>query len=554
MNTANATPPASRPRGLRQAFAPLHTWAGVVLGSLLFAIFWMGTLSVFDREFDRWMQPGVRLADAPVPLSLDQTVRPALAALPAGVSQWGVNLPTERVDHLRFFWRTADQQFVSRAIDPHTSQLIPDQGSLAGTRFFFPFHFKLHIQWMDLGYWLVGLAGMAMMVLVVSGVFIHRKIFIDFFLFRPSKQLQRASLDLHNLTGVLGLPFHFMIALSGLVIFIGIYFPQAHVGSYGLDKEAKATYQAEAYGSFRRPALKQPSTGLASLDSMVAEAERRWAGGRVHFVRVWHPGDAAAYVELRRSYAGNVTMNLDQVFFDAGSGAVLHRFEAAPVMTAQRFIAGMHFIQFDHWGIRWLYFVAGLAGCVMIATGFLFWLEARRASHAKKGLVGVRVVEALTVGSVSGIVLATLAYLVVNRVLPLGMQFAGWQRDELEVWVFYFVWLATFAHALVRRAEVATQPARRAWREQCQAIGVLALVALLLNAITTGDHLLATFARGDWQVFGVDAGLLLLAVLAALVARRLVPRPQLPSPQTSLDTGAEPRPAALALHQERSHG
>ncbi len=39
----------------------LHTWAGVVLGGLLFAIFWMGTLSVFDREIDRWMAPMTRL-------------------------------------------------------------------------------------------------------------------------------------------------------------------------------------------------------------------------------------------------------------------------------------------------------------------------------------------------------------------------------------------------------------------------------------------------------------------------------------------------------------
>lgn len=35
----------------------LHSWAGVILGSVLFAIFWMGTLSVFDAEIDRWMMP-----------------------------------------------------------------------------------------------------------------------------------------------------------------------------------------------------------------------------------------------------------------------------------------------------------------------------------------------------------------------------------------------------------------------------------------------------------------------------------------------------------------
>lgn len=505
---------------LRKSMAWLHTWAGVVIGSVLFAVFWMGSLSTFDREFDRWMQPGTRLAAPTEPVSLDRTVAPLAANLAAGSTQWGVNLPTERVAHLRLFYRDTNGDFVSRAVDPGTGALIADQGSLAGTGFFFPFHFRLHLTWLDVGYWLVGLAGMAMLALVASGVIIHRKLFADFFLFRPGKQLPRASLDLHNLTGVLGLPFHFLITLSGLIIFIQVYFPLAHMGAFGQGAEAKAAFQAEAFGRYTRPKANEPGA-LTSLDAMLAEAERQWAGGKPYFVRVWHPGDAASYVEVRRSFARDVTMNLDQVFFDARTGSVLHRFEASPVMGVQRFVAGMHFIQFDHWGLRWLYLLAGLAGCVMIGTGFVFWLESRRARHARKRLAGVRVVEALTVGSVSGIVLATGAYLVANRLLPLGIGFAGQDRAALEVWVFYLAWLAAFAHAAWRRAEPATQPALRAWKEQCWAIAALALLAVALNAATTGDHLPVTMARGDWQVAGVDLMLLLVAATSAWAALRL---------------------------------
>src|SRR4029450_14098283 len=71
----------------------------------------------------------------------------------------------------------------------------------------------------NIAYWLVGLASMAMMALCVSGVIIHRKIFTDFFTFRPDRKPRRLVLDLHNVTGVLGWPFHFLITLSGLVIF-----------------------------------------------------------------------------------------------------------------------------------------------------------------------------------------------------------------------------------------------------------------------------------------------------------------------------------------------
>jgi len=289
---------------------------------------------------------------------------------------------------------------------------------------------------------------------------------------------------------------------------------------YGAGKEAKDQYQLEAYGAYKRAKTGTPAP-MASLDAMVADAERQWPGGQASFVRVWHPEDANSYVEVRRSFAKDVTMHLNRVTFDAATGAVLERFEAAPVMTVQRFISGMHFIQFDHWGLRWLYFFAGLSGCVMIATGFLFWLEARRASHAKKGLAGVRVVEALTIGSVTGIVIATLAFFGVNRLLPLDASFAGVPRAELEVWTFYLVWLATFGHAAWRRADPATQPARRAWREQCWGIAVLAVVAVVLNGITTGDHLVATLARGYWPVAGMDLMLLAAGALAAGSARRL---------------------------------
>ena len=65
--------------------------------------------------------------------------------------------------------------------------------------------------------------------------------------------------------------------------------------------------------------------------------------------------------------------------------------------------------------------------------------------------------------------------------------------------------------------------ARRApaWAEQCVAIAVLAATAVLLNWITTGDHLLRTIANGYWPVAGVDLVLLVSATVAALVALKL---------------------------------
>ena len=150
---------------------------------------------------------------------------------------------------------------------------------------------------------------------------------------------------------------------------------------------------------------------------------------------------------------------------------------------------------------------------MLIATGFLFWLEARRARHQKKGLAGVRVVEGLTIGSVAGIIVATLAFFACNRLLPPAASLAGQERAALEVWIFYLVWIACFAHAWWRPL--------RAWREQAGVVCVLALGCVLLNWASTGDHAVRSLASGTWSVAGVDAMLLLLAMLAATAVRRL---------------------------------
>lgn len=502
----------------RKSMNALHTWAGVVLGSLIFVIFWTGTLSVFDREIDRWMMPATRLASPSTqpPTKLDGAVTDAATLLAKGAPQWFVRLPSERVPVVELRWRDEKTKTTERRfLHPQTGVLLKDADTLAGTGFIFPFHYTLHIKWMDVGEWLVGIAGMGMLLMVVSGVVMHRRIFADFFIFRPKKKMQRASLDLHNLVGVLALPFHVLMPLSGVILLFSLYFPSAYLSQYPQAKDPKKAFTEEAYGQYRRAKTNTPGqpNAIASLDAMLQSAEKQWPGGKADFVRVWLPGDAHSYVELRRSYAKEVTMNLDQIYLDAATGKVLKRFEAAPAMSVQRFIAGAHRLHFDHWLLRWLYFLGGLAGCVMITTGFLFWLESRRASHAKNGMKGVRVVEALAVASVPGIILATLAFFIANRLLGAEASFKGNGRATLEMWAFYGVWLGTLGHAALRK--------RVAWREQTLAIVVLALIAVLLNAATTGHHLGASLSQGLWAVAGMDLLLLLTSGLALVAARQL---------------------------------
>src|SRR5262249_45303651 len=138
--------------------------------------------------------------------------------------------------------------FEKRMFDPATLKPLPDPGTWGATRFFFPFHYMLHINAWNIGTWLVGLAGMAILVMCVTGVVIHRRIIADFFTIRRSRQPQRLLLDIHNTAGTLGLVFYFVMAFSGLVIFVATFYPPAD----------RQTYVRETFDNYTRPKLGQP--------------------------------------------------------------------------------------------------------------------------------------------------------------------------------------------------------------------------------------------------------------------------------------------------------
>jgi hypothetical protein len=255
---------------------------------------------------------------------------------------------------------------------------------------------------------------------------------------------------------------------------------------------------------------------------MVAEAQRRWQAkgkaGEVGFLVLQHVGDANGYVSVYRAGTDRIALVGDAIHFKASTGELIREDPAAtPVARVAEFLTGLHLQHFRHWLLRWLYVFGGLAGAVCIATGFIFFVEKRKRQHARQGSQGARVVDALAVATVTGMVLAALGILVANRLLPEDMAGRGdWQR-----YAFWGTWVLALLHAAWRSAPVAQGRSNPAWGEQTVAIAMLAVAAVLLNWATTGDHLLRTLAAGYWPVAGVDLSLLACATVATLAARRL---------------------------------
>lgn len=532
-------------RTFRLSMSWLHTWFGLVLGFVLMAVFFFGSLSVFDREIDRWALPETRFEPQHMP-SFDAMmgdIFPTIAAdedeLAAARKRVGGELPehlqpigwgayiTHRDPVLDMYAEYSvpnprdpfDHVHGHVTLDPRDGSVLPHNRLRIGSEFFYPLHYSLHIEWKQIGTWIVGVAALIMLVALVTGVIIHRRLFRELFTFRPHRQAQRSILDLHNLTGVVALPFHFFFALSGLTIFAFLYLP---IGETVLSEPAQTHLVEEAVsrGLPFEPAG-EPAQ-IASVDAMMAEAKRRWAEhgmeGEVGFLWVTFPGDRNSFVSIYRAGSDRVALVGQGIHFDAATGQVIHE-EPPPATFAgvNEFLTGLHLQHFQHWPLRWFYVVGGLVGCICIATGFIFFVAKRKRNT--RDVVVVRWVDALAVTAITGMVVATGALLVANRALPADLP----HRDSWEQAVFWFGWLLAMLHAFWR-SKPGPGAVSPAWREQSWAIAVMALTAVGLNWITTGDHLLNTLVRDRyWPVAGFDLALLVcaaIAVYAGLTLRR----------------------------------
>lgn len=526
----------------RQSMAWLHTWAGLLLGWVLYFMFITGTAGYVDTEIDRWMRPEAPAAHA---LPREEAVGQGLAYLGAhapGASRWFSVLPIDRNDPFpRVFWRGADGEEIAgeATLDPGTGAELAARDT-AGGQTLYRMHWKLHYLPSAVSDWAVGVATMLMLVALVTGVIVHKKIFADFFTFRPGKG-QRSWLDAHNVVSVVTLPFQLMITYSGLIFMIFVYMPLVIAAWYGPGPDRREAFFDEV---FDPPALSAPAGAtapLAPMDGVLAEVRRRWGDAPVRSLDIRHPHDANARIIVRGDIAAGPLRAVDVLVFDGVSGALLAQ-QPALHSTAKGFrdvMLGLHEGLFAGPLLRALYVVSGLLGAAMIATGLVLWTVKRRQRIGKaRGAAhpGLLLVERLNVGTVVGLPVAIAAYFWANRLLP--VEFAA--RAEWEVHAMFLAWLAMFAHAAAR-------PAGRAWIEQCLFAAAAFALLPVVNALTTDRHLGRALPQGDWVMAGFDLAMLLLGVSFAAVGWHLRRRAR-----AGRDEPAQPSPFPTATRQAPS--
>lgn len=494
----------------------LHTWVGLLVCWILFLVFFAGTLAYYQDEITYWMQPEVHQLAGQLPhpqqqrqLSNDAIIKTAITEMEETATAsmyWAINLPSAREPVGSYIWY--DKQFKAHRgyIDPyHPQQIINARPSATG-EFLYRLHFDLHYISPILARWIIGFCAAFMLLAIVTGIVIHKRIFKDMFTFRPGKGF-RSWLDGHNASAVLALPYHLMITYTGLVTLMAMYMPWGLATQYPDNPR-------QFYKEWNPTMALAPASGeqqrARHLDTILQQVHAHWPNETVGSVMIRNGGDKAARLTFIQAHNQHISAYPPRLTFAADSGKLIA--SAAPPYSSGRSVhsvlMALHTGNFANNGLRLLFFICGLSGCLMVASGALLWASKLRQQRAKQTTAGAHwglaLVDRLNLATFAGLPIATASYWFANRLLPVDL--AG--RAEWEVHTFFLSWLAVTAIACWRCS-------LRSWRNLFYiGAGLLALVPVV-SMVTAADWQTG-LGLGHPQLLAFDAMLWIMAAIMVL--------------------------------------
>lgn len=349
-----------------------HAAIGLLAGALLYIVCLSGTLLVFYEEWQRFEQP-----TPPQMTEIDpdaaQRGMEAMLARETGeppTTHFYIDLPLEELP-------------TTRVITDTESYHIDAEGNLTGTEdiewsnFLYGLHYTLNIPVAQglVGITIVGILGMLMLALAISGTIAHPKIFRDAFRLRTRHGGGVAMSDWHNRLSVWTLPFGLAISLTGAVIGLGTVGAYATAAlSYGGDVDA---FYATIWGEEGEP---DPAPApLPNVAGALRYMEANYPEVRPTYVAVHEPGTAGQHVQVVAEHPQRLIFGEYYAFDAAGNfegTAGLSDGDLGRQAAASNY--KLHFGNFGGLPVKLIYFLFGLALTAVSATGTYIWLGKRR--------------------------------------------------------------------------------------------------------------------------------------------------------------------------------
>lgn len=332
----------------------LHVWFGAGTGLLILLLCLSGSLAVFRLEISQWVSGGLS-APANCTLAADAVLATLRTRLQQAPDSGGLLRRLSLPELTGGYWelRLANGERAQADLCGHALQGPRSQAA--------DFLVNLHTRLLmgKGGRWIVGLFGVLMLLSLVSGVLLHRKVLRQLFTLRAGKSPRLVRSDGHKLLGTWLLPFLLLTAFSGAWLGLATLVTTAEI------KGVKAA-AAPAY------------TTPTGLEQMLDDARQQLPGLVPVFIDFFPD---RGHVSVRGNLPGHLVQRYSaEVLYAGQSGLLLGVHDPRQLEGLHWWQQAMMPLHLGDWSgvsLRWLYAVLGLGCCVLIWLGLWLWADRR---------------------------------------------------------------------------------------------------------------------------------------------------------------------------------
>jgi uncharacterized iron-regulated membrane protein len=361
---------ASQPAPPRNALSA-HSAVGLIVGALLYIVCVTGTLVVFYPELQRleqWDAPEMAtIAPHAVQRGAAEVLARERAAGLSPTTHMYVHLPVPDLPRTTI---TTDTQAFHLSADG--SIAMPEQ--IGWSDWAVKLHYSLSLPGLW-GFILVGVLGVMMLTLSLSGVLALPRILRDAFRLKARSPGGVALADWHNRLGTWTLPFAVATAFTGAAIGLG------SLGAWTLGQTAYEGDTLAAYAPIFGGETPGDPRDIAMPDVAAAlrHMQARHPDVTVTYAILHDPMQAGQHVQVAATHQRRLIFG-EYYEFDArgtfrGTAGLA---DGAAGQQAAASIYNLHFGNFGGLGVKLAYFAGGLAASAVAATGTFIWLGKRR--------------------------------------------------------------------------------------------------------------------------------------------------------------------------------
>jgi len=493
-----------------------HGWLGLVFSGLLFIIFFAGSIALFRQEINLWsMQPHFPVTSGQ-DIGVNEVLKTALADRDYD-SQEHITLilPSQDSHYYKAYIDIKDREqephYDELLIDPVTGVIVNEGYKFDLADFIYRLHYNLNI---PSGKYVLGFVTLFFLFALISGIFIHaRKLVSNFFQYRGEKHKRSQLLDMHNVVGVISLPFTIMYAISGLIFNLVIIYQVAFALTV-YKGDGEALLKDAGFTTIAPEWLDKPVNHV-DIDKLIAKVSHEYQVAP-RMLTIYNYGDESAVIQFRSQDTSEITTLYNVAYSLVDEGVMMKSDNDNPntLTVGMGVLRKLHYGNYASIDLRFVYLILGFGVCGLIITGNLLWLE-KREKMRSFSVRTLSVARYFTVLSSAGIIVSTSIAFLCERLMPI-----DWlERVNILAQTF---WLSLAALAIIYVLPRVRANYRQALAISLYVSAVILLLTLLVSLTTVGQSLVDLFIVGHYSVFAVDISLFISALLLAKIGHSMM--------------------------------